>query len=78
MRWQSAVNNIYWAGISNIEQGGYAVFDLNAQYEISENLTASMVVRNLFDKTYFANVGFYDGIYYGEPLNVQVSLKYEF
>lgn len=78
MRWQSAVNNIYWSGTNSIEQGGYAVFDLNAQYEISEDLTASMVVRNLFDKTYFANVGFYDGIYYGEPLNVQVSLKYEF
>lgn len=78
MRWQSGIDNFYWGGMNDIEQGGYAVFDLNAQYEITENLTASMVVRNLFDKTYFANVGFYDGIYYGDPFDVQFSLRYDF
>lgn len=79
MRWQSEVDNAYWgSSLGVIEQGAYAVFDLNAQYEISENLTASMVMRNLFDKTYFSNVGFYDGVYFGEPFNVQLSLRYDF
>lgn len=78
MRWQSGINNIYWSGVSSIEQGGYAVFDLNAHYKITENLSASVALRNLFDEHYFANVGFYDGVYHGEPFNVQFSLKYSF
>lgn len=80
MRWQSDTNNSYWGSDPslNFEQNGYFVFDLNAQYRITDKVMLSVVVNNLFDKTYYQNVGFYDGVFYGEPRNVQVSLRYNF
>jgi outer membrane receptor for ferric coprogen and ferric-rhodotorulic acid len=80
MSWQSDTNNSYWGSDPSLhfEQNGFFLFDLNAQYRITENVILSVVVNNLFDKTYFQNVGFYDGVFYGEPRNVQVSLRYTF
>lgn len=79
MSWQSDTNNEYWGSTAGeIRQNGYFLFDVNAQYRITENLSASVTVKNLFDKTYYRNVGFYDGVYFGEPRNIQFSLRYKF
>lgn len=47
---------------------GYAVADLLAEYEIRENVTARLLMNNVFDKTYYQSIG-YDSRqnYYGEP-----------
>mgnify|MGYP002150045682 CR=1 FL=1 len=45
---------------------------------ISPKLSASLNVNNLFDKTYFRRVGFYNGGFYGEPRNVMLTVRTKF
>jgi outer membrane receptor for ferric coprogen and ferric-rhodotorulic acid len=33
-------------------------------------------VNNLFDKKYYDNVGFYNGVYWGDPRTVTLSLDW--
>ncbi|MOA70171.1 Ferripyoverdine receptor precursor [compost metagenome] len=47
-----------------------------ARYQVDEHLTASLNVKNLFDKHYFNNVGFYNGVYQGEPRTMMLSLDW--
>ena len=49
-----------------------------ARYQITENLSATFNVNNLFDKAYFTNIGFYDFAYYGNPRNVMVTTHWDF
>ena len=62
---------------TRVSQGSYALANLMARYQISPKLSASLNVNNLFDKTYFRRVGFYNGGYYGEPRNVALNLRYQ-
>lgn len=57
-------------------QGSYALVNLMARYDISENLSASINLNNLFDREYFAGASTY-GVY-GEPRNFMTSLKYTY
>lgn len=58
-------------------QDPYALFSLMGRYEITQNLTASVNVSNLFNKEYIvADNGLY-GVY-GTPRNVMTALKYSF
>ncbi|MDT4886705.1 Ferric-pseudobactin BN7/BN8 receptor [compost metagenome] len=50
--------------------------NLMARYDISENLTTSVHLDNLFDKKYFTSVNTY-GVY-GAPRNLMTTLKYSF
>ena len=61
-----------------VSQGSYVLANLMARYQISPKLSASLNVNNLFDKTYFRRVGFYNGGYYGEPRNVALNLRYQY
>ena len=61
-----------------VSQGSYVLANLMARYQISQKLSASLNVNNLFDKTYFRRVGFYNGGYYGEPRNVALNLRYQY
>ncbi|WP_426071499.1 TonB-dependent siderophore receptor [Janthinobacterium sp. DSP2-3-3] len=63
---------------TRVSQGSYALANLMARYQISPKLSASLNVNNLFDKTYFRRVGFYNGGYYGEPRNVALNLRYQY
>lgn len=57
-------------------QGGYAVWNLMAQYRITPQWTAAFNVNNLFDKTYYKNLGSIgSNNWYGEPRNVVLSLR---
>jgi outer membrane receptor for ferric coprogen and ferric-rhodotorulic acid len=38
---------------------------------------ASLNVNNLFDKKYYDNVGFYNGVYWGDPRTVTLSLDWK-
>jgi len=85
-RWQSAgwqtVNN--W-GYNNragrfekFTQAPYWLVDVMARYQLTENLSATLNVNNVFDKKYYTNIGFYDSAYYGDPRNVMVTTRWDF
>ncbi len=61
-----------------MEQGAYNLVGLNANYQISRNLSAQLNLDNVFDKKYYASI--YNsnlGNYYGEPRNFAITLRYE-
>ncbi|WP_166223672.1 TonB-dependent siderophore receptor [Pseudomonas atagonensis] len=62
---------------SKIHQGAYTVVKLMSRYAIDKNLSASLNVDNLFDKKYYENVGFYNGVYWGDPRTVTLSLDWK-
>lgn len=50
-----------------LTNGGYALIDLMARYKFNDNVWLTVNIKNLFDKTYYRNIGFYNGLIYGEP-----------
>lgn len=57
---------------------GYTLVNLMARYEFSDQLSATLNVNNLFDKTYYRQYGFYDGLIYGEPRRITLGLQARF
>lgn len=57
---------------------GYALFDAMTRYKINDNLSTSLNVSNLFDKKYYREFGFYNGLIYGEPRRVTLSVQVSF
>ncbi|MOA54525.1 Ferripyoverdine receptor precursor [compost metagenome] len=50
---------------------------LMSRYEIDKHLSASLNVNNLFDEKYYDNVGFYNGVFWGDPRTVTLSLDWK-
>lgn len=83
LKLQSGIYEISWYGqpplhaepYPHISQGGYAVADAMVGYRFSEHVSTQLNVSNLFDRHYYRNVGFYDGVYWGEPRNVMLSMR---
>ncbi|MFJ4454222.1 TonB-dependent siderophore receptor [Pseudomonas sp. NPDC089392] len=77
MNWQSGLSLTTRLGKATQEQ--YAVLNLMARYDLTQHLSASVNVNNLFDKKYLSSLDptFYTG-YYGEPRNVMFSTRYSF
>ncbi len=81
-RWQSEG----WKSITNyglrrtevLTQDPYWLVDLMARYQITENLSATLNVNNVFDKNYYTNIGFYDSAYPGDPRNMMVTTRWNF
>ena len=64
--------------MGRVEQGAYDLVDLNANYQINQNLSAQLNLNNVFDKNYYPAI--YNsnlGNYYGEPRNFALTLRYE-
>lgn len=82
VRWQSVGwQSIYNAPLGHYEdvsQDAYWLVDLMTRYKISENLSATLNVNNIFDKSYYTNIGFYNSAAYGEPRNVMLSTRWDF
>ena len=57
---------------------GYALWGLHANYEISDSLSISGKVDNLFDKEYVTNVASGGNDYQNEGRTVQISVEYKF
>jgi len=71
-----AQSNMY----SNVvRQGSYAIANAKIGYDVSENWEISLVVNNLFDRTYLRIPGYeiYYNIY-GEPRNFRLTLRGHF
>ena len=81
-RWQAAgwqnVNNPGTRQSEKFTQDPYWLVDLMARYQLTQNLSATLNVNNLFDKVYYTNIGFYDSAYYGDPRNVMVTTRWDF
>ncbi|MEX5342531.1 TonB-dependent siderophore receptor [Pseudomonas sp. I2] len=60
-----------------ISQKAFSVVGLMARYRFDEHLSASLNVKNLFDEHYYNNLGFYNGVYHGEPRTLMVSLDWQ-
>lgn len=54
------------------------VVDVMARYQITDNVSTTLNVNNIFDKTYYTNIGFYNSAYYGDPRNVMLSTRWNF
>lgn len=60
-------------------QDDYAVFNLMARYEFTDNLSTLVNVNNLFDKKYLSSLDeTFLGGYYGDPRNVMVTTRWKF
>jgi outer membrane receptor for ferric coprogen and ferric-rhodotorulic acid len=64
---------------SIVRQGDYAVLDLRAGYKLSEQLSLSANVNNVFDRTYYARISSSGrGNFYGSPRTVFATIRYSF
>lgn len=68
--WFSDVTN------NGFAQGSYALANLMARYKVTDNLTASVNINNIFDKEYLTSYSTWGT--YGEPRNFMTSLKYTY
>lgn len=81
MRWQSATDSLIFQSEfeqPSIRQKPYAVFDVNAQYDLTEQTVLSLSVTNVFDKKYYATTGFYDTVVYGDGIAAELMLRARF
>ncbi|CAN5386324.1 TonB-dependent siderophore receptor [soil metagenome] len=60
-------------------QGAYAVAGLMARYDVSDQLSLTLNVQNVFDRKYIASMSgwWYSGTY-GAPRSVQATARYRF
>ncbi len=58
-------------------QDAFYLLNLSGGYRFNANFSAQLNVNNLLDKKYYSNVGFYNGVYWGEPRNVQLTLRWK-
>jgi outer membrane receptor for ferric coprogen and ferric-rhodotorulic acid len=80
-RWQSKISTS--TDYNTLEQKAYWVTDAMARYRFNQHLSANVNVNNVFDKKYYSGVNTFDfgeGLYYtwGEPRNLNVSVRYDF
>ncbi|MDZ4021847.1 Ferric-pseudobactin BN7/BN8 receptor [Pseudomonas sichuanensis] len=82
--WQSRMyNDIALADGSSYRliQGGYAVTDLMAGYQVSPHLDLQLNANNVFDKHYYSSISKsvdYGGDTFGDPRNFMLTAKYSF
>ncbi|WP_295565677.1 TonB-dependent siderophore receptor [uncultured Stenotrophomonas sp.] len=62
---------------ARITQDAFYLVNLAGGYRFNETFSAQLNINNLLDKKYFNNVGFYNGVYWGEPRNVTVTLRWK-
>ncbi|MFS1537485.1 MAG: TonB-dependent siderophore receptor [Candidatus Phlomobacter fragariae] len=60
------------------EQASFAVVNLMGRYQFTPALSLTVNLNNLFDKTYYTQLGDYKQYYYGAPRNIEATLNYQF
>lgn len=79
MRWQSATDSLPWeGGLPNIEQESFAVFDLSAGYDVTEDATVTLNVTNVLNEKYYRTTGFYNTVVYGDGIGAELTLRARF
>ena len=62
----------------SVRQDPYAVFDVNAQYDLTEDTVLTLSVNNVLDEKYYATTGFYDTVVYGDGIGAELMLRARF
>lgn len=65
-------------GTEKVSQDAYALVNLMARYDITDNLSAQLNANNLTDEKYFDMSDSFGGITYGAPRSLTASAKYRF
>jgi outer membrane receptor for ferric coprogen and ferric-rhodotorulic acid len=81
VNWQDSIYTyaINPAGNSEkIQQDAYALVNLMARYEITDNLSAQVNADNVTDQKYFDIFDAYGALTYGAPRSITASAKYRF
>ncbi|WP_253190338.1 TonB-dependent siderophore receptor [Sphingomonas sp. LM7] len=60
------------------EQDGFTLVNLMARYALTQNVQLQANVENLFDETYYSQMGTFSQYRYGAPRNFTVSATYRF
>lgn len=82
LRWESrppqTAPNPATGDIEPVGQAPYALVNLMAAYDLTDELSLQLNVNNIFDKTYYNTNSWFGGYIYGEPRNARVTLRYGF
>lgn len=82
MRWESrppqTAPNPATGAIEPTGQEPYALVNLMAAYDLSEQASLQLNLNNVFDRTYYNTNAWFGGFVYGEPRNVRLTLRYGF
>ena len=62
----------------SVRQDPYAVFDVNAQYDLTDDTVLTLSVNNVLDEKYYATTGFYDTVVYGDGIGAELMLRARF
>ncbi|WP_225736538.1 TonB-dependent siderophore receptor [Pseudoalteromonas prydzensis] len=78
-RWQSrsydeVKNPVH--GQVEVEQSSYGIASLMSSYQINSQMSVSVNIDNLFDKTYYNQIGFYNQYRYGTPRKFSLQFDY--
>ena len=65
-------------GSEKVSQDAYALVNLMARYDITDNLSAQLNADNLTDEKYFDMSDSFGGLTYGAPRSLTASAKYRF
>lgn len=60
----------------DIAQKSYTLIDLMTRYEFDKHVSATLNVKNVLDQKYYENVGFYNGVFWGDPRTVSLGLEW--
>ncbi|KZN56515.1 TonB-dependent siderophore receptor [Pseudoalteromonas luteoviolacea] len=61
------------------DHGSITLFNLMARYDVTDHLSVSLNVDNLFDKSYYNSISSWNGgVTWGEPRNWKLSARYNF
>jgi len=74
IRWQSEISTV---DLVEVTQDSYAVVDLMAGVDVTENVRATVNVKNLFDETYFTSL-MWNQTFFAAPRSASVRLDYRF
>lgn len=64
-----------------IEQGGYALLNLHANYQINQQFSVQYNLNNVLDKVYYQSLptsNNFGGLYYGDPRNFALTLRSQY
>ncbi|MCQ2006151.1 TonB-dependent siderophore receptor [Rhizobium sp. NRK18] len=69
------IGSTYGDDANTVKVDGHVVFDMWADYKVTENVSLKVSVTNLFDEKY-ASTCYYGTCYYGDRREIYGSLKY--
>lgn len=82
MRWESrppmTAINPGSGDEERVGQPAYAIVNLMAEYEFTDQTSLQLNINNAFDETYISNNQWFAGYVYGEPSNAHLTLKHAF